>query len=506
MKLDAFARDPKKSLLLILGVSLAMKLILIGMTDIINPDAVRYINSAHELLQGNLRKAFEHEKMLGFTFLLGLVHLVVPDWFLAGKLLSAFALIMTSIPLYLLSRNLFGARAALASGLMFSVLPYFNELVTEILKGPLFLLCITTSLWLVLRGLQPGAWRDLFAGGLFALLSMLFRVEGIVYLTVAVAVLTVFVCVGPNRRLQLRSLIAFSAMPALVASVGAVAIYFGGIPSEIMPQLQGRFGYYFSLNLLENYQAIYQHLKNVEDQFPGGQVSNDFFELARHQMPLIYMLGLLRVFAKAIFPILLVPLAFGLVLRGRWSHPLILLLSVILGFLLMNYLYLVDNNFISSRYIMVPVIFSLVLAGHGVDRLLDVFSSLRYARLATGLVLLLCLVIPAVESFAILGHEKTVLKTAGEWLEQQQDLERLQFITNDERIAFYAGLMRGTYKVYPKVGDFDYEETALRHDCDLIVLELPKDDSEKLPGFHQFKLLEEFTGHRKKILIYERTE
>ena len=57
-KFDHLIEDPKRALLFVMAVSLAVKLPLIAMTEIINPDAVRYINSAHELFQGNISEAF----------------------------------------------------------------------------------------------------------------------------------------------------------------------------------------------------------------------------------------------------------------------------------------------------------------------------------------------------------------------------------------------------------------------------------------------------------------
>ncbi len=505
MNLDSFASDTKKSLILILGISIFVKLVLFAMSEIINPDAVRYINAAHELLQGNFGQAFRHEKMLGFALFLGLANLIVSDWFLAGKLLSALPLILATVPLYLIARDLFGPRAALATGLMFSVIPYINGMVTEIIKDPLFLLCVTTSLWLVLRGLRSGAWCDLLGSGLFALVATLFRVEGIIYLAIVMAMLSLFACVGSDHRGQrLQALLAFSALPAAAILLGLTVILSGMISPEILTSLQVKFGYYFSLNLLENYQAIYQQLKSVEAKFPGGHVSNDFFEIARHQLPLIYLLGLLQVFAKAIFPTSLLLLGNGLALKGRWKRPLLLLLAIILGFLLMDYLLLVKNNFISSRYMMIPVVFSLVLAGYGLVRLLDSLSSSSYAKFASVMVLFLCIIVPAAESFSVLADQKTVLKTAGEWLEKHRDLERSQIITNDERIAYYAGLMRSSYRVFLFTETAGYEETALRADCELVVLELSEKKSGELPDFRQFKLLEEFSGRRNKVLVYER--
>ena len=91
---------------------------------------------------------------------------------------------------------------------------------------------------MVLCGLRSGAWRDLFAGGLFALLAILFRVEGIVYLAKVVAVLSLYICAGSGRRRQrLQLLEAFSALPVILLLLGGGAILSGMIPPEALARI-----------------------------------------------------------------------------------------------------------------------------------------------------------------------------------------------------------------------------------------------------------------------------
>ena len=77
-----------------------------------------------------------------------------------------------------------------------------------------------------------------------------------------------------------------------------LALDTGALPDDVWIRLHEKFGYYFILNLFDNYQQIYQHLKTVEFQFRGGQWTNDFFEFARHQMLLVYMVGLIHLLLR----------------------------------------------------------------------------------------------------------------------------------------------------------------------------------------------------------------
>ncbi len=213
-KFSIIEERPYILLAILLGISLLIKAVLIYQTDIINPDGIRYINSSHEFFQGNIATAFDHEKMLGFTFLLGLTHLVVPDWFLAGKILSCAALVMTTIPLYLIARELFGKRAAFYTALVFTIIPSINAKCTDLLlrtRRSCFCSCSPCG-WFFMRSRNHGGGALL--AGLFCCLSVLVRPEGAVFflvITLFLATLTAFI--PESRRLNLKCLIAFCVLP-----------------------------------------------------------------------------------------------------------------------------------------------------------------------------------------------------------------------------------------------------------------------------------------------------
>lgn len=146
-------REINKIFFLIL-LSLLIKIIAISNVQVINPDGVRYVNSAHELFQGNFHAAFGHEKMLLYTFTLGVFHFFIQDWFLAGLVLSGFFLTLTLVPLYFLTRNLFGQKAAFWAGIFFAVLPSVNGMSTEVVKGGPFLFFMAMALFLSIQALE----------------------------------------------------------------------------------------------------------------------------------------------------------------------------------------------------------------------------------------------------------------------------------------------------------------------------------------------------------------
>lgn len=492
-------------LAMLLLFSLVVKIILVYQADIINPDGIRYINSAHQLFQGNVALAFSHEKMLGFTFLLGLFHVIIPDWFLAGKILSVVAMVLTTIPLYLITRELFGKRAALYAGLAYSLAPAINGKVDSIIKDPPFLFLTVMIVWLVILSLKESRLRLLLFAGLLCCLSVLIRPEGIVlFLSLVLFFVTLIILSRENRAFHIRSLAVLCVFPVTCALLSSVPFLMGMISPESMDKIAVRFSYYFTTDLTKTYKMIFQHLETVEKSFPGGADTHDFFEYARSNLPLIYLLGMLQTFFEKLFPVFVVPLLFGLKLKGRWSKGLVLFLSVLVTFLLMDYVFLLSRNFIASRYFLVPVSLSFVFVGYGMDRMTGCISNLRYRRSAIAIIVVLCVLLPLGRAIERGTREKDEIKKAGLWLSENKPNIQSHLLVNDERITYYAGLLRGDYLTigYDQIDKI--EQRALNNNCEIIVVYLNKTDFDRVPDLKEFELIETFSGRKKIAMVYER--
>ena len=277
-------------------LSILLKTIIIINCDIVNDDAVRYANSAYQLMRGNFTEAFSHEKMLLYTFLLGLVHTLINDWGLAGQILSVIFLTLTLIPLFFLTKRLFGARVALWAVAAFNLVPAINELASKVVKDAPFLFFMTTALWIGCKNLAETRFSSHLIIVCCAALSALFRFEGVVFLILYFFWLLFHASFRPSSRLgAMRGLICFVGI--LVVCIGFVlgVLFYGELEIITIKSIYLRFSqHYFKPDPLVNYHAIYHHLKSVEQNFSGGQWSNDFFELARHFMLIIYFLGILH--------------------------------------------------------------------------------------------------------------------------------------------------------------------------------------------------------------------
>ena len=492
-------------LAVLLVFSLIIKSYLIYHAQIINPDGIRYINSANELFQGNIASAFSHEKMLGYTFLLGLTHLVFPEWFLAGKVLSCATLVLTTIPLYLIARELFGGRAAFFASLIFTVVPTVNGRALSVIKDPSFLFLILLALWFVIYALKKSSWRLSLVAGFLSCLSVLIRPEGVVFFAaVALFLLASIVFLPKSRIMSLQHLASFCFIPFGTLLLAMLSFATGVISPEVLPGIYKRFAYYFRTDLTQIYMSIYQHLKSVEETFPGGDIPNDFFEFARHNMYLIYLIGLIQIFFKSMFPVFAVPFIFGLNLRKFWNRRVALFLTVMGTFLLMNYIFLMSRNFLAERYLFVPVSLGFILAGYGIDRIITRVNVSQFRLAVYFFALILCVVLPLGRSFVSVSNEKVEIKNAGSWLLDHGKAASDGLMVNDERIAFYAGLMRGDYDTFRYEEINRLEKKAQRLNTEIIAVYLRKKDAAKMTNFIGFDLVRSFEGDKHVAMIYER--
>ena len=167
-----------KHLFSILITGFVVKLALIFQSEIINPDGVRYLNSAHELFQGYVSEAFANDRNLVFTAILGLFNLIFPNGFMAGKITSCLFLLLATIPIYSITRELFGHKAAVYAGLIFSTFPQINSMSTSIVREPPFLFFFLLSVWFALLSLKNKDWKFLAVAGLFIIFSGRISVRG----------------------------------------------------------------------------------------------------------------------------------------------------------------------------------------------------------------------------------------------------------------------------------------------------------------------------------------
>jgi hypothetical protein len=232
---------------------------------------------------------------------------------------------------------------------------------------------------------------------------------------------------------------------------------------------------------------------------PGKAKVQNFIEIVIHYMPIIYLLGLLESFIKALFPIYLIPLVVGLWHSRNRNGAFILLLAGC--YLLMDFYYLIRMDSIRVRFLFAPAFLFHPWIGFGLDRLYSYVRVSSRRRLFTVLLVILFALPPVYRSFSITWKQDDILLKAGKWIAAVPQFQAAEIITTDRRVAFYAG--RGAdFVFYPESDYFKMETFAAKEGMDLLIVKTSKKKKNQTPRFRKYRKVEEFVGVKDIVSIY----
>ena len=169
--------ETKRDLLILLLLSAALKISISLFITVINQDGELYITAAQKIAEGAFKEALTIHGMPLYPLLIALTHYVIPNWIAAARLVSIAASILTIIPLYLLTREIFHRQAALWACAAFALLPLSNHLSVAIMRDPLFLFFLAYAALFAQRAITSKRLVHFFLSsllGLFSILCMIF--------------------------------------------------------------------------------------------------------------------------------------------------------------------------------------------------------------------------------------------------------------------------------------------------------------------------------------------
>ena len=215
------------------ALALSLSLGILRFNYFITPDGVYYARAGESLLAGRGISVnagepyFNHPPF--YPLAIGLLNLFTKNLELAGHLISVAAFSLTVIPLFLLAKEVYSARAAHWASLLYLTNEFLLNYSNAVLTEPLFTLLIMTNLYVihkVLRKKVHSAWPGVLTGFLSGL-AYLTRPEGVLFFAVGGASLFFLSPKGslPRFRTVLASIAVFSVF--LVPYVCFVEKYLG---------------------------------------------------------------------------------------------------------------------------------------------------------------------------------------------------------------------------------------------------------------------------------------
>jgi len=491
--------ETKRDLLILLLLSAALKISISLFTKVINHDGVLYITAAQKLAGGAFKEALAIYGMPLYPLLIALTHYVIPNWIAAALAISIISSVLTIIPLYLLTKEIFYRQAALWACAAFALLPLSNHLSVGVVRGPLFLFFLAWSTYFANRAIKSRKLFHFLLSSLTCLFSFLCRLEGLIlYIFYTLYVFCLFLRRSQDRDTLLKGMLVYIAPPLLIFILFSLGTKWPPTFNRIdgiIPTINE----IFYLQFMDDYIRIYNQLKIIEKTITEADKWQNLIEIVRHYMPIIYLIGLLEKFFKALFPPYLIPLVLGVWNARNRNNVFIIVFTACYFFSL--YYYMISTNSIRERYLLTPAFLLHPFIGVGLDQLWIYVKKSSRQRLLTILLVIFFALLPAYRSLRITWKQDKVLLKAGEWIAAVPQFQTAEIITTDSRVPFYAG--RGAHYTWHQDPDYlSMEAVAESSQFDLLVIKKSKKNGSSSPPLKKFIKVKEFIGVKDIVSIY----
>lgn len=176
----------KINLTILLLTSLVLSIILYFRTYVISVDgADQYIPLAKEFVSGLFGKALSHDQQPLYSLLVAVASQWVPDFEVAGKLVSTLFGILLIFPVYFLGKRIFDEKIAFLSSILLVVHPYLRRFSADVLKESTYLFFFATALWFAWKAIQEEKKYAFFFIPLCSVIAYLVRPDGVEVLIIA---------------------------------------------------------------------------------------------------------------------------------------------------------------------------------------------------------------------------------------------------------------------------------------------------------------------------------
>lgn len=509
MKINSLMKlsETKRDLLIFLWLSAILKVSIAFFTEVINTDGVLYITAAQQLSAGHLEAALHAHRMLFYPSLIALTHYLIPNWVAAARLISLVTSVLTLIPLYFLTKELFDRKVALWCCAAFVISPLPNQLSFEVIRDPCYLFFFAWGIYFIQYAIRSKRPQHFILASVFTSLAFLCRLEGVILLPCSIVSIVYLALKKPRDRfVLLRGLSIYIIFPVLFFGIATLVLqakinnwpatmeYLNRV-DEIIGPLKALYG----LKFLENYHLLYEKLEIFEQSLSFKIADKYFIELVRHYMFAIYFIGFLEGLIKAFFPPFVLPLGLGL--QSSKARNSAFVIFVVSCYLLMLYYALILRGHTRVRIFLAPAFILYPWIGAGMQRAVNYFKQGTLKRYLVLALTFLLGVLSVYQSVDILWNQDNVTRRAGKWLRQRPEFQTVNILTTDPRVPFYAG--RTEYYTHHQTHDFSFIGKIARiKKADLLIIRMSKKRGSPGSKIGKFSKVKEFVGVKDIVSIY----
>jgi len=411
---------------LLVLITLLTRILALFQTPIISTDGVFYIQAAKLFSEGRYAEIGRFDL---FPLMLLLVHKIIGDWELSGRLISITLGTLTVVPVFLLGRSLYNEKAGWLSALFYMTLPDFLKYDSDVLRDPTSWFFIATTLYLVWEGLKKNRLGLIGLASVSAGLGALVRVEGFIVW----GFLVIFAAFRKVPRVSLRRR-AFS--------VTVLILFFTFLLSPVLWSLkkhssQIAFGEMISVRLkfiTANARAVLQPLDPIAWMDP--KVYESLYYISRNAVDLASRHRVVLAISEVLYKLIKsANLLIVLILLGLWKRrkeglepPDWYLLYTFGALFCMSVLYTRQIYYFSTRHGLTLVLPCLFFAAHGLEFIagtlshrLNGFSSrwIVIRKYLIHIVTILLVIIFLAQGLSDRRADKIRLKEVGLWLKEK---------------------------------------------------------------------------------------
>ena len=292
----------QKEIFFLLAVSLSLKGLIGASSQVITTDGPLYIIQAKKFIIGDWSAGIS---LQGITFLysalIASLHPFISDLVTAARLISLFASVLTLIPLYSLASGIFGRRTAFLSGLAFALTPKLNLYSASVMRDPIFIFIAVCSVYCAWKAIETYKCHYFIIFPFLSLIAFLLRLEGFLLPIIFFCLLLILiVCFKSERKLLTRGLAVFllstlSVFMPMIALIMQNPANYDRIYDFLVASKDANW-----INFLFYNPDLKSQLRVFERSSLNGIFDNDFAEIAREHIRLIYLIGLMSAFIKII--------------------------------------------------------------------------------------------------------------------------------------------------------------------------------------------------------------
>lgn len=428
--------NEKINLAILLLVSLLLSIYLFLQTYVISLDgAFQYIPIARDITAGHFRNAFGHNQQPLYSLLIAFIFQWVPDFEVAGKLVSTLFGILMILPVYFLGKRIFDEKVAFYASLFLVVHPYVRRFSGDVLKESTYLFFLVTALWFAWRTIQNEKKYPFLFISLLSVIAYLVRPDGVeVVLIVFFYVLFIKKFSMPGEKTKVILFLLLSSVVLLLPYL----FYLREVRGE------WTFGKAKSIGVMLGLEVI-------GDEIPFTQ--KIFYSLKRLN------LDILAIFHPVYIFLLMIGLLKGIISRHKTGEGFLLSFCAlhygVLFLMVMNTTEWGRNETIqalqlSGRHVLPLLLISIYWIGEGFLTAYQwVYNKLESSRLffhmgpkrksALIMVLLLILILAVIlpKTLKPQRYERLTEKWAGMWIRNQFG-KGMTIFTTVPRVAYYA--------------------------------------------------------------------